>query len=116
MPMQTLLAAEERADVTGATAEEDPSGALAALAEAGIDMDDVTDTLLSDGIAKFVEPMEKLLAGIELAREGAVTGRPPTIESAIPDELEAGIAERVKRAADERVAQRVWRKDDTLWG
>jgi transaldolase / glucose-6-phosphate isomerase len=116
MPMQTLLAAEERAEVTGATAEEDPSDALAALAEAGIDMDDVTDTLLSDGIDKFVEPMEKLLAGIELAREGAITGRPPTIESAIPDELENGIAERVKRAADERVAQRVWRKDDTLWG
>ncbi len=116
MPMQTLLAAEERAEVTGATAEEDPSDALAALAGAGIDMDDVTDSLLSDGIAKFVEPMEKLLTGIELAREGAVTGRPPTIESAIPDELEAGIAERVKRAADERVAQRVWRKDDTLWG
>ncbi len=45
MPMQTLLAAEERAEVTGATAEEDPSGALAALAEAGIDMDEVTDTL-----------------------------------------------------------------------
>ena len=36
MPMQTLLAAEERAEVTGATAEEDPSDALAALAGAGI--------------------------------------------------------------------------------
>jgi glucose-6-phosphate isomerase len=116
MPMPTLLAAEERAEVTGPTAEEDPSPALGALADAGIDMDDVTEKLLSDGIDKFVEPMEKLLAGIELAREGAVTGRPPTIESAIPDELEAGIAERVKQAAEERVAQRIWRKDDTLWG
>jgi ribose 5-phosphate isomerase A len=36
-------------------------------------MDDVTDKLLRDGIAKFVEPFEQLLAGVELAREGVVT-------------------------------------------
>ena len=116
MPMPTLLAAGERAQVTGATADQDPSDDLSALAEAGIDIDDVTDKLLRDGIDKFVEPMEKLLAGVDSAREGAITGRPPTIETAIPDALEPAIAARVKRAAEERVPQRVWRKDDTLWG
>ena len=116
MPMPTLLAVEERGEVAGATADRDPSETLAALAEAGIDMEEVTDTLLRDGIEKFVDPMQKLLRGIESSREGAVTGRPPTIESSIPDELEPAIAARVERAAEERVAQRIWRKDDTLWG
>ncbi|MEA2231306.1 MAG: hypothetical protein QOD83_1122, partial [Solirubrobacteraceae bacterium] len=41
---------------------------LAALADAGIDIDEVTDKLLSDGIDAFVTPMEKLLAGIEAKR------------------------------------------------
>jgi transaldolase / glucose-6-phosphate isomerase len=116
MPMQTLLAVGERGETRGATADQDPTATLAALAEAGIDMDDVTDTLLRDGIEKFVEPMDKLVAGIESAREAQVTGRPATIQSSVPDALEPAIAARVRRAADEQVPQRIWRKDDTLWG
>ena len=116
MPMSTLLAVAERGEITGATAEEDPSDDLRALEEAGIDMRDVTATLLVEAIDKFIEPMEKLLAGVESSREAALIGRPKTIESVIPDELEPGIAAVVKKAAEEDVAQRVWRKDDTLWG
>ena len=88
MPMATLLACAEELEVTGATADQDPTADLEALADAGIDMDDVTKKLLRDGIEKFVEPFDKLIGGIELAREAIVTGRPPTIESSIPDELE----------------------------
>ncbi len=116
MPMSTLLAVAERGEITGATADHDPSGELRALEEAGIDMRDVTVTLLVEAINKFIEPMEKLLAGVESSREAAITGRPKTIESNLPDELEPGIAALVKRATEEDVAQRVWRKDDTLWG
>src|SRR5215208_6141514 len=43
MPIATLLAAGERTEVTGPTADQDPSVELEALAEAGIDMTDVTD-------------------------------------------------------------------------
>nr|MBA2630574.1 bifunctional transaldolase/phosoglucose isomerase [Thermoleophilaceae bacterium] len=116
MPMPTLLACAEQLEVTGATADEDPTADLNALAEAGIDMGDVTKTLLKDGIDKFVEPFDALIAGVELAREGVVTGRPPTIKSVIPDHLEPPIVERVKRAQAEDVAKRIWRKDQTLWG
>ena len=79
-------------------------------------MDDVTDKLLRDGVEAFLVPMEKLLAGIESKREAVVTGRPTTIESVIPDDLEPRIAERVKKAVEEDVAQRVWQKDESLWG
>jgi transaldolase len=68
MPMATLEAARVEGGVTGATAAEDPSADLAALAHAGIDLTDVTDKLLRDGIDAFVTPMEKLLDRIEAKR------------------------------------------------
>jgi transaldolase / glucose-6-phosphate isomerase len=116
MPMATLMAAADHAEVDGPGAQADPEPDLRALAEAGIDLDDVTDKLLRDGVEKFVEPMEKLLAGIDEKREAIVTSRPPTIQASIPDELEPRIAERVKRAMVEDVAHRIWKKDATLWG
>ncbi len=116
MPMKTLLAAAERATVVPGTAQQDSGPALAALAAAGIDMADVTATLLQQGIAAFVEPMNKLLAGIESARQMVLTGRPPAIAAVIDSELSAAVASRVTQAVDERVARRVWAKDESLWG
>jgi transaldolase / glucose-6-phosphate isomerase len=116
MPAPTLLACEEQLEVKGATADQDPSAELAALADAGIDMRDVTDKLLRDGIAKFVEPFDKLIEGVELTREGIVTGRPPTIRSSIPDELEPDLIARIEQAQAEAVAKRIWQRDESLWG
>jgi len=116
MPMPTLLAAAEQAEVRGATADQDPSADLDALAEAGVDMKDVTEKLLRDGIAAFVTPFEKLIAGVDRVREGVVTGRPKTIQSAIPASLQAPLASRVSQTIEQDVARRVWQKDETLWG
>ncbi|MEY2534258.1 MAG: transaldolase / glucose-6-phosphate isomerase [bacterium] len=119
MPMATLLAAADHAHIDPAhpsTVEIDPEPDLRALAEAGIDLDDVTRKLLQDGVDKFVEPMEKLLEGLDEKREAIVTSRPPTIQASIPDDLEPRIAEGVKRASVEDVAHRIWKKDATLWG
>ena len=116
MPMQTLLACAERLEVGGETLREDPAPVLEALAGAGIDMADVTDKLLREGVDAFVTPMQKLLAGVEAKREAIFTGRPETIDSSLPDELEPLVHELVQRAERERVARRIWSKDDTLWG
>jgi transaldolase len=69
MPMGTLEAAADHSEASGETVRIDPSPVLAALAEAGIDMGDVTDKLLSDGVDAFVTPMVKLLDGIEAKRK-----------------------------------------------
>jgi transaldolase/glucose-6-phosphate isomerase len=119
MPMPTMLAAAEKAEVAGPTADADPAeveAAMADLEDAGVDMTDVTEKLLEDGVRLFVEAMEKLIAGVESAREAAVTGRPATFESSIPDDLEPSIAARVKKAVDAGVVRRIWAKDETLWG
>jgi len=115
MPMATLLAAAEHATVDGATVEIDPEPDLRALAEAGIDLDDVTDKLLRDGVDKFVDPMDKLLDAIGSRREAIFTGRPPTVEATIPDHLQPAIAERVRQAASEDIVRRIWKKDATVW-
>jgi transaldolase len=68
MPLPVIQAACAEGGVTGPTAADDPSGDLQALADAGIDMDDVTDQLLREGIDAFMVPMQKLLDGIEAKR------------------------------------------------
>jgi transaldolase/glucose-6-phosphate isomerase len=116
MPLPTLLAVAERGEVRGPTADQDPTSDLEALASAGIDLDDVTDKLLEDGIELFKQAMAQLISGVEDRREAVVLGRPPTIKSLVPAELEPAIAELGKKAMADSVAQRIWRKDDTLWG
>ncbi len=115
MPLATLTAAGQQGEVTGTTAADDPTADLEALAAAGIDLDDVTDKLLRDGIDAFVVPMNKLLDGIEAKREAIVTGRPAAIDADLPAALEAAIAGRIRRALDENVARRIWQRDGTLW-
>ena len=71
MPQATFEAARDHARVDPqhpATADQDPTEDLRKVADAGIDLTDVTKFLLKDGIDKFVTPMESLLAGIEEKR------------------------------------------------
>ncbi len=80
-------------------------------------MEQVTDELLVDGVKQFEDAMNRLLAGIDEQRAAVVTGRPPTIEAQAP----AGAARMrspsaSRRAVGESVAQRVWRRDPSLWG
>ena len=116
MPMATLHAVADHGQVTGPTAEHDPSAELDALAEAGIDLGRVTDELLIEGVEKFEEAMERLLAGIEQQRTAVLTGMPPTIQGSLPGQLTEPVAERVQRALTDKVAERVWRRDPSLWG
>src|SRR5215210_2457733 len=116
MPMNTLLACAEQLEVGGNTADQDPGDELKQLEDAGIDMGDVTKKLLQDGVDKFVEPFDELIGGIELAREGIVTGRPRTMKSTLPHDLEPPIVERIRKAQAEDVPRRVWARDESLWG
>jgi transaldolase / glucose-6-phosphate isomerase len=116
MPLPTLLAFGDHGKVSGPTAEGEYRPQLEALAEAGIDIRDVTAKLLRDGVDLFMESMTKLLTGIESRREAIVTGRPVRVEASLPADLEPPVAERVKRAEAEHVVRRIWAKDESLWG
>jgi transaldolase/glucose-6-phosphate isomerase len=115
MPLATLLAAADRADASEARIERDPQPDLDALREAGIDLDDVTDGLLRDGIEIFQAAMKKLLDGIEKRREIIVTARPATIDADLPSALEGPVRDRLQLAQDQDVARRIWQRDPTVW-
>jgi transaldolase len=69
MPVATLDAAREQSAAKGDEVAINPDDELKALADAGIDMTDVTDKLLKDGVDAFVTPMTKLLEGIDEKRK-----------------------------------------------
>ncbi len=116
MPLATLLAVADHGEVSGPTAERDPTPELEALAEAGIDLRQVTDELLREGVEQFEDAMSRLLAGIDERRGAVVTGRPSTIQAKLPADVQASVAGRVKRAVSDLVAPRLWRRDASLWG
>jgi transaldolase len=67
MPLNTMQAFGDHGHISGPTAKKDPSEDLAALAGAGIDMSEITEELLVDGVKQFIDAMDRLLAGIEKA-------------------------------------------------
>ena len=64
MPLATLQAVADHGHISGPTAQHDPQGDLDALAAAGVNMSEVTDELLVDGVKQFEDAMNRLLAGI----------------------------------------------------
>ncbi len=116
MPMATLHAVADHSELSGATAEHDPSSDLDALAQAGIDLRQVTEELLVAGVKQFEDAMTELLDGIAQHRAAIATGRPATIEGRLSTELEGPVSARVRQAVADDVAQRVWRRDTSLWG
>jgi transaldolase/glucose-6-phosphate isomerase len=77
MPPETVAAFRDHgvARATLSLGVEEAQRQLDALAAAGILLDEATDELLTDGIAKFVQPFEKLLAAVaERARTLAERG------------------------------------------
>jgi transaldolase len=78
MPLATLEAVADHGHVTGPTARHDPDSDLRALQQAGIDLDEVTDELLRDGVKLFEDAMSRLVAGIEERRQADRTGHGST--------------------------------------
>jgi transaldolase len=77
LPDATIDAFRDHGRVTGDTVLEDVEGArrvLERLEAMGISMKQVTDDLVEEGIAKFVEPYEALLGALEEKRRSLVTG------------------------------------------
>jgi transaldolase len=67
MPQETIEAFQDHGEVRGLTVEEDVDGAQAtldALGEAGVDYDDVTQTLEREGVEKFADSFSELLSKV----------------------------------------------------
>lgn len=115
MPLKTLRACERELEVSGPTVEIDPSPDLAALAEAGIDLEEVASLLLEEGIDKFVRPFEQTLTGVArkaaraLARDGAAA-------VALDRRARVAAADWLERGRSERLVERLLERDASAVG
>jgi transaldolase len=76
MPLETIEAFQDHGVVVPnslTSGLDEARQLLADLASAGVDYDDVTDTLEAEGVQKFADSFEALLSGIE-AKRGALVG------------------------------------------
>jgi transaldolase len=76
MPAETIVAFQDHGEVKRDSLTSDVEGAerlLVSLREAGIDYDDVTDTLEREGVQKFADSFEELLDGIRAKRSELAT-------------------------------------------
>jgi len=71
MPEETIRAFQDHGEVRGDTVTEDVAAAhtlLEEIAKAGVDYDDVTETLELEGVQKFADSFEELLDGVRAKR------------------------------------------------
>ena len=70
MPLETIAAFQDHGEVAAALTRgvDEARALLAALAAAGVDYDDVVETLEAEGVQKFADSFAELLAGIEARR------------------------------------------------
>ena len=100
------------------TLTEDVAGALAVLADAerlGLDLTGVTDALVIDGVQKFAQSFDDLLAAVAGKRATILGARLNGQRLAIPEALAAAQSQTLARAAREGWTRRLWAHDASLW-
>lgn len=118
MPLATLLAYQDHGEPVEPLLPDSAPAAhetIAAVEAAGVSMDEVTDELLTAGIAQFEHAMDTLLAGIERRRAAVIAGEPASVEARFTDEQARAVGARVAQAQEQHVLRRVWARDDSLW-
>jgi transaldolase/glucose-6-phosphate isomerase len=85
------------------------------LAEVGIPFKDVTDTLLREGIRKFAEPFDALLAAVEKKRQALVGKTMDAQTYAAGEEDEGAVAQTLDDWRVGGKVRRLWNGDATLW-
>jgi len=116
MPTNTIDAFRDHGVVREDTISEDLEGAhrrIDALAGAGVNLDEVTATLLEEGIGSFAKDFDALLATIG-KKIADVRDRRERQRATLSTMLPA-VTERLQRLDEDKVIPRIWRKDHTVW-
>jgi transaldolase/glucose-6-phosphate isomerase len=88
---------------------------MAALAEAGISIKDVTDKLLVEGLQLFCDAFSKLLKAVEKQGKEAGEGRLNRLTYTLGEPLAAAVKESLAQWRAEGKVRRLWGRDASLW-
>ncbi len=103
------------AQVTLTEGVDEARAVLAALAEEGVSLDEVTAALLDEGVEKFEQAFGKLLASIEQSLSGPTGVRAGELTRSLPAELEARVGTVIADWGEHGKVGRLWAHDQTLW-
>jgi transaldolase/glucose-6-phosphate isomerase len=116
MPTNTIDAFRDHGVVREDTISLDLEGArrqIDALTGAGVDIDEVTATLLEEGIGSFAKDFDALLATI--GKKIAEVRDQRDRRRAMLSTMLPAVTERLQRIDEDKVIPRIWRKDHTVW-
>jgi transaldolase/glucose-6-phosphate isomerase len=116
MPQATITAFRDHGTARS-TLVGDLEGAgrtLERLAEAGVDMDAVTDRLLEEGIDSFVASFDKLLELIRSKHEGILASLAHR-QSASLGQHQTAVEAAQRALKEQQLCRRLWEKDATIW-
>jgi transaldolase / glucose-6-phosphate isomerase len=113
MPPATIEAFQDHGEVAGDTVSADYAGAhrvMDQLAEAGINMDEVTQQLLDEGVKTFADAYGELIRGIAEKIDTMSAGY------AKRQHIDTGATTVALDTADAtKTAERIWHRDPDLW-
>ncbi len=117
MPPQTIEAFRDHGIVADDTVRVDYAGAhhvMEELAAAGIDMEKVTEDLLTAGVTSFADSYDELIRGIALKIDGMRGGYTARQHFDLGATTQT-VLDDVESAQAHEVAARIWRRDPDLW-
>jgi transaldolase/glucose-6-phosphate isomerase len=88
---------------------------MAALAEVGISITEVTDRLLVDGVQMFSDAFGKLLNAVEQQRDKTTARRTTRLTWSLPESMAAAVNDSLAEWRAEAKVRRLWARDASLW-
>ena len=116
LPERTIDAFADHGRVAETVQEEleEARRTMEALEEVGVDFDHVTAQLLHEGVEKFIDPYDRLMATLAERRRELVGAGGGRVEEAA-GELEADRDEALEALDERRFVRRLHARDATLW-
>ena len=116
IPPQTLAAFREHGEVRRSLDENTDLARrqLQQLAQAGVDLDQVTHELEVEGVDAFTKSFESLLATLTKAARDIKAGKGPRQWQSL-GRLQPVVDQQLARLEKDNAARRLWAKDSTLW-
>ena len=117
LPPETLDAFRDHGRVPGATVKEglaEAEDALARLSSAGVDLGAITEKLQQDGVASFAASFDQLMAALEKKRQTMIGAELNHLDLQL-GKYQHRVERRLKQWQERQFADRVWKKDHTLW-